>query len=303
VKPPVQFPLEIGTEGPRADAEGLPLRVNERPHRVAPGVTLFQLRDRLKPDADVVILNGFPLAEDRPLAAGDEVVLIRRGEVPSPEELESLMVARHGPGVHARVKAARVGIAGCGGLGSAVAIALARTGVGHLLLVDFDVVEPSNLNRQQFFIDQIGLPKVDALRDNLLRMNPYVRTETRNLRLTARNIPETFAGCHVIAECFDDPTMKRDLTVAVRRGLPTIPLVTVSGIAGYGPADSIRVRRIFRNVWLVGDTETAAAPGRGLLAPRVAVAAGQQANVVLRLLLGEEGEGSGRRESDPVEEG
>lgn len=266
------------------------LKVNERRHAFAPGATARQAAAALKPAADIIIVNGFPCtgaALDAPLKNGDELVMIKRGEIPPAEELEALMVARHGPGVHERVKRARVGIAGCGGLGSAVATALARCGVGTLRLVDFDVVEPSNLNRQQFFVDQLGEPKVEALAANLRRINPYVALETHALRLTRENIPALFAGCDALAECFDDPAMKRDMTLAVRTRLAGTPLVTVSGLAGYGPARRIRVQRVFRDVYLVGDTETAARPGCGLLAPRVAVAAGHQANLILRLILGE----------------
>ncbi len=273
-----------------AASEQISVRLNERGISVARGTTLRELRRAHKPDADVIIRNGFPHRDDVPLEEGDEVVLIRRGEVPSPEEMESLMTARHGPGVHAKVKVARVGIAGCGGLGSALAVALARTGVGALLLVDFDVVEPSNLNRQQYFVDQIGMEKVRAMAANLARINPYVRVETRNARLTRGNIADIFVGCNAVAECFDDPAAKRDMTLAVREGLPRTPLVTVSGIAGHGPAGQIRARRVFKNVFLVGDNENAAQPGRGLLAPRVVVAAGLQANLILRLLLGEIGQ-------------
>jgi sulfur carrier protein ThiS adenylyltransferase len=263
------------------------VRVNEREHELPPGTTLWMLRERFKPDADVAIHNGFPCSTDAALAEGDEVALIRRGETPPREELEGLMVARHGPGVHAAVKKARVAVAGCGGLGSAVAIALARTGVGALRLIDFDMVEPSNLNRQQFFIDQLGMLKTRALAENLARINPYVLVETRNERLTRETMAGAMEGCDVVCECFDDPAAKRDLTLAMRAERPETPLVTVSGIAGYGPAGRIGVRRVLGKVWLVGDRETAAAAGCGLLAPRVAVAAGMQANLALRLLLGE----------------
>ena len=263
------------------------IKVNEVAHTVPRGTGIFAVRDETKPDADVIIHNGFPTDTDRALRGGDEIVLIRRGEIPSETELEGLMVARHGPGVHRRVKTARVGIAGCGGLGSLVAVALARTGVGRLRLVDFDVVEPSNLNRQQFFVDQIGRPKVEALAENLARINPYVVVEARRMKLTRETIPSVFSGCDALAECFDGPAMKRDMTMAVRGRLPGTPLVTVSGIAGYGPSDEIRVRRVFEHIYLIGDAESEAKPGRGLLAPRVAVAAGHQANMILRLLLGE----------------
>jgi len=255
---------------------------------VSAGLWLFALRDLVDRDADIIIRNGFPAGGDCPLEDDDEVVFIQRGRMPGPEEMEAQMTARHGPGILGPLKEARVGIAGCGGLGSAVAVALARLGVGSLLLVDFDVIEPSNLNRQQYFVDQIGLPKVEALRDNLERMNPFVRVETRELRLTGENIPGAFTGCSALAECFDDPVMKREMILAVRRELPEVPLVTVSGIAGHGPSEEIGIRRVFEKTWLVGDNVSAARPGRGLLAPRVAVAAGHQANLILRLLLGEE---------------
>ena len=235
--------------------------VNERDHDIESGQAVGDLRRSFKPDADLMIVNGHPVPSDTQLCEGDQVVLIRRGEIPGPEELESLMVARHGPGIHERVKRARVGVAGCGGLGSAVAIALARTGVGRLRIIDFDVVEPSNLNRQQYFIEQIGRPKVEALADNLSRINPYVQVEQRNVRLTLENSAAIFAGCDVVAECFDDPRAKRDLTLAMRRSLPEVPLVAVSGIAGVGSANSIRSRRAMHNLWLVGDGDTAARAG------------------------------------------
>ena len=267
------------------------IRVNEQPRSVPAGTRLLQLRDDVRPGADLVILNGHPLAADRALEPGDAVVLIRRGAVPAPDELEALLVARHGPGVHAAVKRARVGIAGCGGLGSTLAIALARTGVGALVLVDFDVVEPSNLNRQQYFVDQLGQFKVDALAATLARINPHVAVERHRMRLRAGDVPALFGAADVVAECFDDPAAKAELATAMRRHLAHTPLVAVSGIAGYGPASAIRPRRVLgRRTFLVGDGETAAQPGRGLLAPRVTVAAGHQASVVLRLLLGEIGE-------------
>jgi len=244
-------------------------------------------------DSDIVIRNGFPAGGDGPLEDGDEVVFIVRGRIPDPDEMEAQMTARHGPGILRSLKGARVGIAGCGGLGSAVAVSLARLGVGRLLLVDYDLVEPSNLNRQQYFVDQLGLPKVEALRDNLERMNPFVTVEVREQRLTRENLAQTFTGCTVLAECFDDPEMKREMTLAVRKAMPDTPLVTVSGIAGYGPSQEIGIRRVFDNVYLVGDRVSAARPGRGLLSPRVAVAAGHQANLILRLLLGEEPCGNG----------
>ncbi len=264
------------------------VRVNEREVRVPPGTTVGALARREKPDADVWIRNGFPAGPDAVLQEGDEVVLIRRGEIPSREELEHLLVARHTPGVHRKVKAARVGIAGLGGLGSQVAVALARTGFGSLVLADFDVVEPSNLNRQQYFIDQLGMPKVDALQQTLRRINPYVTLEGHVVRLTPENIPTLFAGCGVVVEAFDRADQKAMLVETVLRDMPDTWVVAASGLAGYGPTDDIRTHRLGPRLLVVGDLETAARPGTGLMAPRVGVAAHAQANLVLRIVLGEE---------------
>ena len=132
--------------------------VNEQSQQCAATTSLFELRKQINPHADLLIVNGYPADQDQPLTAGDRIVLIQRGTQPTAAELEGLMMARHTPGVHQKIKHSCVGIAGVGGLGSTIAIALARIGVGHLIIADFDLVEPSNLNRQQYFIDQIGLP-------------------------------------------------------------------------------------------------------------------------------------------------
>jgi sulfur carrier protein ThiS adenylyltransferase len=265
------------------------VKVNEKWEEVAPGADLLSVRGRFKPQADLIIYNGFPKAEPVLLQEGDEVILIRRGEAPSREELEGLMMARHTPGVHQKVKKASVGIAGLGGLGSAIAIALARVGVGRLVLADFDVVEPSNLNRQQYFVDQMGMPKVRALREILGRVNPYVAVEEHEVVLDPENIPRIFAPTPIVVEAFDRAEMKEMIIATVLEKLPGHVVVAASGLAGYGPNNDIRTERIARNLFIVGDHISAARPGSGLMAPRVGIAAHHQANLVLRLILGEEG--------------
>jgi sulfur carrier protein ThiS adenylyltransferase len=264
------------------------IRVNERDVEVEIGATVGTLRGRFKPAADVLIRNGAPTTPESALGEGDAIVLIRRGEVPSAEELEALMVARHTPGVHRRVKAASVGIAGLGGLGSAIAVALARIGVGRLVLVDFDVIEPSNLNRQQYYVDQIGLAKAVALVENLRRINPYVRCEAHELRLTPENVPTIFGDVDVLVEAFDRAEEKVMLLESYGGAYPGRPIVMASGLAGHGPSHSMGVKKIGRSIHIVGDLESAAQPGRGLMAPRVGIAAHIQANLTLRILLGEE---------------
>ena len=264
------------------------IRINEKPVVVEENITLAALSDKFKPGADVVILNGFPALGETLLSEGDELFLIRRGELPDEHELEHLLAARHTPGAHARLKQAVVGIAGVGGLGSAVAVALARVGIGHLVIADYDVVEPSNLNRQQYFIDQIGALKVEALAENLKRINPYVALELHPVILNSGNIPALFASCSVVVEAFDRAEMKGMLVDTVLSRMPGVTVIAASGLAGYGANNAIITRRVATRLYLVGDGVSEAAPGSGLMAPRVGIAASHQANQVVRIILGEE---------------
>jgi sulfur carrier protein ThiS adenylyltransferase len=266
------------------------IKINERSEEFPEPPKLMEVRARFKPGADLIILNGFPTGDNPLLKDGDSVIFIRKGAKPSREELESLMMARHTPGVHEKVKRARVGIAGLGGLGSSVAIALARLGVGGLVVADYDVVEPSNLNRQQYFVDQIGRPKVEAIDENLKRINPYVKVEAHRVVLDERNIPGIFRGVDVLVEAFDKADMKAMLINTAAKECPGLPVVAASGVAGHGPSNTIRTTQFGAGYYIVGDQETEAATGIGLMAPRVGIAAHHQANCVLRILLGEPGE-------------
>jgi sulfur carrier protein ThiS adenylyltransferase len=264
------------------------IKVNEKEISVSPSLTLLQLKDQFKPNANVIIYNGFPIASDYSLKEGDEIIFIQKGEIPTPEEFESLMMARHTPGVHQKIKKAIVGIAGLGGLGSTIAIALARMGVGTLILVDFDVVEPSNLNRQQYFIHQIGMPKVEALQGNISKINPYVKTHLYNEKLDKNNVERIFKEATVVVEAFDRAEEKAMLINVISEKVPDKYIVAASGVAGYGENNEIRTVRFSSRIFIVGDQKTVAQPGVGLMAPRVGIVAHHQANTVLRILLGEE---------------
>ena len=268
------------------------VRVNERDQQIPRDTRILDLKAKLYPAADLVIHNGFPISEDIPLNEGDEVVFIEKGKIPDERELECLMVARHTPGVHRKVKRSTVGIAGLGGLGSQVAIALARIGVGTLILADYDVVEPSNLNRQQYFIQQIGMPKVDAMRENLQRVNPYVRVITHHAVISPQNVKAIFGEADIVVEAFDKAEEKAMLINAISESMPDTYIVAASGVAGYGDSNAIRTTKFSSRIFIVGDQRSAAGPGIGLMAPRVGIAAHHQANTVLRILLGEEGDGS-----------
>jgi sulfur carrier protein ThiS adenylyltransferase len=269
-------------------SEMIRIKINEKEDSVPSNTTLLKLKNQFKPDADLIIYNGFPVDSDRPLKEGDEIVFIKKGETPSPEEFECLMVARHTPGIHQKIKNSVVGIAGLGGLGSAIAIALARVGVGSLILVDFDLVEPSNLNRQQYFVHQIGMSKVEALQKNIALVNPYVKARTHREKIDRNNVERIFKEAEVVVEAFDRAEEKAMLINTVSEKMPDKYIVAASGVAGYGENNEIKTVRFSSKIFIVGDQETAAQPGVGLMAPRVGIAAHHQANTVLRILLGEE---------------
>lgn len=179
----------------------------------------------------------------------------------------------------ARVRAMRVGIAGAGGLGSNCAMLLVRSGFEDLVVVDHDVVEPSNLNRQFFFRRQVGMPKVEALRDNLLDVNPDASVRAVQALVTPGNVRELFAGCHAVVEAFDTAAAKKMLVEALA-GSGTF-LVAASGLAGCGNADGIVTRRIRDDFYMVGDMVSEASMQCPPLAPRVTLAAAKQADLIL----------------------
>ena len=234
----------------------------------------------------VVILNGFQTSENLQLKEMDEVFLIPKGKLPPENQLEAMMSARHTPGVHAKLKRGSVAIAGLGGLGSAIAIMLARIGVGHLLLVDYDVVEPSNLNRQSYFISHLGMKKTDALQQQIAEINPFIEVKTADQKVCAQNAAHLFGGYGIVCEAFDDPVAKAMLAETLLEQLTETVVVAASGMAGYFSSNSIVTKRRFSRLYVCGDMENGPGQGSGLMAPRVQICAGHQANMVLRLLAG-----------------
>lgn len=179
-----------------------------------------------------------------------------------------------------------VGIAGCGGLGSNCGVALARVGIGKLVITDFDIIEKSNLNRQYYFIDQIGKLKADTLKENIARINPEVEVEAHVVKLDDSNIPLLFRNCDIIVEAFDRPEMKELLLKSVSQFFPDKYLVMGIGMAGWGMNHLIEEKRYDKMI-ICGDELTEISENCPPLAPRVGIVANMQANAVLELLLGE----------------
>lgn len=186
-----------------------------------------------------------------------------------------------------KLRLATVGVAGLGGLGSAVSVALARCGVGRLIIADFDVVEESNLSRQHYFTDQIGRRKVDCTIENVSRVNPDVKVAGHHERLDSCNVRVIFAEADVIAECFDRAEEKQMIVETVLGKMDGPAIVTVSGLAGYGGSNGIQTRRISERLILVGDGCSAVDGDVAAMAPRVGIAACHQANAIVEVIINE----------------
>lgn len=176
-----------------------------------------------------------------------------------------------------------IGVAGCGGIGSNCAHNLVRCGFKRFLLVDYDTVEPSNLNRQFFFYDQIGKEKVEMLKNNLLMINPDLDIKTAAERVTPDNMREIFKECRVIIEGFDDPVAKREIVEGFIGSKKLI--VAVSGIAGSGNSDLIVTKRLKENFYVVGDLKSEVSETLHPYSPYISIAAAKQADIVLNYFL------------------
>ena len=203
---------------------------------------------------------------------------------PTKEEWNKALTERHGKELHRAFSSATVAVCGLGGLGSNIAIALARAGIGKLILIDFDRVDITNLHRQQYKATQIGMYKTDALADNLREINPYIELEMHTERITEDNAVMLLQGANIICEAFDDAECKAMLTNTVLSELPDKYLVAASGMAGMGVTNSIKTRRITSRFYLCGDETSEVSDDIGLVAPRVALCAAHQAHTVLRII-------------------
>jgi sulfur carrier protein ThiS adenylyltransferase len=270
------------------DDAGVKVSINGNQYELADGTTVGHVLRQHCPGADVMIVNSRPLDNmSIALCEGDHVCFFKKGDYPEQHELEALMLSRQPEAITRLLKAACVGIAGAGGLGSVVAENLARSGVGKLVIADFDVVEPSNLNRQRYTLAQLGLPKVQALAENIQSFNPFVSVVAMQERITFDNAGDLFRGCAIVAECLDSAVEKASIVSGILKHMPQAKIVAASGLAGIGDGGAVTARKIFNRLYLVGDSVSDPADGTGLFASRVGIAASQQSHIIIRLLAGE----------------
>ena len=204
--------------------------------------------------------------------------------IPTKEEWIKALTERHGNELQQAFSTAVVAICGLGGLGSNIAIALARAGIGKLIFIDFDRVDITNLHSQQYKADQIGMYKTDALADNLREIAPYIELEAHTERITEENAVTLLKDADIICEAFDDAECKAMLTNTVLTELRDKYLVAASGMAGLYDANRIKTRKVTSKFYLCGDEKSDVVDGLGLVSSRVMVCAAHQAHTVLRIL-------------------
>lgn len=207
--------------------------------------------------------------------------------IPSREEWLATLQERHSKELQKKFSSATVAVCGLGGLGSNIAISLARVGIGKLILIDYDRVDITNLHRQQYKANQIGEYKTEAIKKNLAEIAPYVEIGIITQKLTEENCAEYLEKADVVCEAFDDPEAKAMLVNSVLEKLPNCYLVASSGMAGMGTPNAIRTRKIMKNFYLCGDGVSTLEDTIGLVAPRVMLCAAHQAQTVLRIIAGE----------------
>jgi len=207
--------------------------------------------------------------------------------IPSREEWIEALAERHGEERQNTFLNATVAICGLGGLGSNIATALTRAGVGKLILIDFDKVDITNLNRQQYKMSQLGRLKTECCLENLRDISPYTEIEIHTVKLTEENISELLGEADIICEAFDKADQKAMLVNTVLETFPDKYMLSGTGMAGFGSANTIQSRKVFEKFYLCGDEKSDVNDGIGLVASRVMVCAAHEAHMVLRLLSGE----------------
>lgn len=207
--------------------------------------------------------------------------------IPTKEEMYQALSERHGAELQKKISAARVAVCGLGGLGSNIAIALARAGVGHLHLIDFDRVDITNLNRQQYFVRQLGLLKTDALQETLTDIAPYCDITTSSVKITEDNFAQLLEKEDIVCEAFDCSEAKAMLVNGVLELFPEKYLLSSSGMAGFGSANTVVTRHVFQHFYLCGDGMSDVNDGIGLVSSRVLACAAHEAHMVIRILAGE----------------
>lgn len=201
------------------------------------------------------------------------------------EEWYNALAIRHGTDLQQKFSSASVALCGLGGLGSNVAVSLARAGVGTLRLIDFDKVDISNLHRQQYTVSQLGMYKTEAMRQTISAISPYCDVMTHTVRLTENNL-SLLSDCEIICECFDNAVCKAMLVNGISEHYPEKYIVSASGMSGLHSSNAILTKKLGKQLYICGDGTSDVNTDGTLFAPRVMLCAAHQANAVLRIIAG-----------------
>lgn len=257
------------------------ITINGQTMSVAPGT----LADSLitKGEDDLWLLNGFAFPPDTLLTDGDTLLCVSKTTPPDESTYDAIWKARYGEAVYTRLKSSHIPICGAGGLGSHIAISLARLGIGALTIIDKDVVDITNLGRQAYEMTDLGKPKVTALKEILHRINPFIQVTAVHTTIDSSNYDKYLKGFPYIIEAFDSPENKAELTSYVLTHYLKTTIIGASGVSGYDHPNTVTTKELFSRYYQTGDGHSESA--LGLLAPRVMLCAAHEATMLLHLLL------------------
>ena len=264
------------------------ITVNGRQLDVASGTKASQIMaefDSLGSDA-LWLLNGFAFSNDPVLADGDNLLCVSRTKAPDRITYDAIWTARYGERIYNRLKESHIPVCGAGGLGSHIAISLARLGIGGLTIIDKDVVDITNLGRQAYEMNDLGKPKVEALKNILHRINPFINVTAVHTTINESNYDEYLKGYPYVIEAFDSAENKANLTSYVLTHYPETTLIGASGVSGYDHPNTVQTKTLLSKYYQTGDGHSESS--LGLLAPRVMLCAAHEATMLLHLLLTED---------------
>lgn len=236
-------------------------------------------------EGTIALVNGRHMEPEDAVRDGDSVILIPDGRFIS-SAADMMLADRYTPEILSRIRNACIGIAGLGGIGSHIAESLARVGVGHMVIADFDRVDMTNLSRQNYFIEDIGKSKAECTATLLKRINPDLDLKVFDARITPDNALEVFGGCDVVCEAFDTPQAKSMLVESILCNDSNMVMVSVSGLAGFSDTESMHCIKRMNRLYVCGDGVSDSTVGAGLTATRVMACAGMAAHTALRIVMG-----------------
>ncbi|MCT4585651.1 MAG: sulfur carrier protein ThiS adenylyltransferase ThiF [Peptostreptococcaceae bacterium] len=259
------------------------IKINEIDKIVDKNTEISEVLEKLHENIDLVILNGHVIKENKVLKENDNLILIKKDKKYTKKELKTFLYARNTKEVNDKFKNSKVAIAGLGGIGSNVALSLARVGITKMLLVDFDIVEPSNINRQVYSIFDIGRKKTQALKMHIESINPYIELDIIDRKIEREDVEEIFKDYEIVVEAFDDPRYKSILVEELL--ILKKQVVACSGMAGYFDSNLIKTKKVNDNLYICGDLVNEAKEFSGLMSPRVLITAGHMSNMICNLII------------------